>query len=591
MLLELDVRDFAIIDHLQLGLKPGFNVVTGETGAGKSIVIDAVGLLLGDRADTSFIRAGAERAVITGLFDLGSDAARLAPLFEAYGIQVDPGEPLIALRELHAAGRSLARINGQAVPVRALSELGERLIAIHGQSDNAALKREAEHLGLLDRFAGLEAPRAALAVEVQRLREVERRLKALQQDEDALRRRIDYLSFAVEEIAAARFRPDEEATLKSERLRLANGEKLALAAEQAHAALSGEMDPEVDLSGLDLIDRAVRAAEDLARIDLDCAPMLETLAGAAEALRDAAAQLRDYRESLDFSADRIEEVEERLALIAALERKHGVADIAGLLGFAEAAAAELAEMDDSEQLILQLGRQREALLAEIGLQAGALSAKRREAGRRLAQAVVAQLDELGMAGSRFEMAFAARALAEGGVPISGEGFESAARYAFDETGVDQLAFLVSMNPGEPPRALAKVASGGETARLMLAIKSILGKADAVPTLIFDEIDAGIGGRVGSVVGQKLWGLAAEHQVICVTHLPQVAAFGDAHYRVAKQIAGGRTTTLVAPIEAGERVDELMQMLGAESSIARQNALQMLQQCEQWKLAAGAVAAG
>ncbi len=583
MLLELDIRDFAIIDHVQMGLGPGFNVVTGETGAGKSIVVDSVGLLLGDRADISLVRAGADRAVITGLFEPGGNAARLTELLDEYGLSLEAGEPLIVVRELHAAGRSVARINGQAVPVRALSELGALLIDVHGQSDNASLKREAEHLGLLDRFGRLEAERVELSERVRACRAIEQRLASLQRDEEAQQRRVDLLRFALDEIEAARLEPGETAALKAERSRLANAERLARAAEAAYGLLQGGLEASEEMAGLDLVDRAVGEAESLARIDPEQAELFELLSSAAEGLREAAARLRDYRESLEFNAERLEEVEERLALIASLERKHRVESVEALLDFAARAAEELGDIEGADARIAELEAERETLLAEIGRRAGALSAGRRAAAARMARALEAELEALSMAGSRFEVALEARP-DEAGAPVEGEGFEPGRRYAFDESGADRAAFLVSMNPGEPTRPLVKVASGGETARLMLALKGILGRADELPTLIFDEIDAGIGGRVGSVVGQKLWALASGHQVLCVTHLPQVAAYGDSHYRVAKAVEGGRTTTRVRRVEAGERVEELMQMLGAETSIARENALQLLQHGEQWKLA-------
>lgn len=614
MLLDLDIRDLAIIDHLSLGLGSGFNVITGETGAGKSIVIDAVGLLLGERADATVVRSGAGRAVVTGSFDPGAARGRIEQALAAYGVELDPDEVLILSREVQAAGRSLARVNGRPVPVKALSDIGWLLVDIHGQSDSASLMREGEHLGLLDRFARLDGLRGRLATEVAQLREVDRDLSGLAEDAAVMKRRAELLAFAVEEIAAAGLRPDEEAELLADRVRQANGARLAQLAQQAYAALRGGLGGESDgaeRGGLDLVALAEAAVGDLARIDGEAASLAEQAVAVAEGLRELTAGLREYQERLDFSPRRLEDVEERLAVIGALKRKYDAVDTAAVLAFAERAAAELDGIQHADERAALLRTRRAALLEIIGTLAGELSTARQSAALRLARAVEGEMAALSLAGGRFAVGFGRREEATG-VTVEAPGFEPAVRYACEESGADKVSFQVSLNPGEPLRPLAKVASGGEAARLMLALKGILSAADQVPTLIFDEIDAGIGGRVGAVVGEKLWGLtrggthgtgtpaAAQpatrgteagpqealtigHQVICVTHLPQVAAYGDAHYRVIKTVEDGRTRTLIGELESGGRVEELALMLGATTSIVRENALQLLQQARQWKL--------
>lgn len=606
MLLDLDIRDLAIIDHLSLGLGPGFNVITGETGAGKSIVIDAVGLLLGQRADATVVRAGAGRAVVSGTFDPASARGRVEAILATYGVELEPGEVLILGREVHAAGRSLARVNGRPVPVKALADIGWLLVDIHGQSDAASLMREAEHMGLLDRYARLDGRRGALAAEVAAWREVERELATLAEDEAALKRRAELLSFAVEEIAAASLRAGEEAELLGERVRQANGARLAQLAQQAYAALRGGLGGETDgaeRGGLDLVELTEASVGDLARIDGEAAGMAERAVAVAEGLRELVADLRAYQEQMDFSPRRLEDVEERLALVAALKRKYNAADIPALLAHAERAAADLDAIQNADERAEGLRRERERLQRVIGGLAGQLSTARQAAAERLARAVEGEMGALNLTGGRFAVGFGRRE-DPAGVAVDAPGFAPDGRYGCDETGVDRVAFQVSLNPGEPLRPLAKVASGGEAARLMLALKGILSAADQVPTLIFDEIDAGIGGRVGGVVGEKLWGLtrggssvsgsqpgadasqpaleAIEHQVICVTHLPQVAAYGDSHFRVAKSVEQGRTRTVVVALDSGGQVEELAQMLGATTSIVRENALQLLQQARQWK---------
>jgi DNA repair protein RecN (Recombination protein N) len=571
MLVDLDVRDFAIIDHIVCRLSPGFNVLTGETGAGKSIIVDAVGQLIGERSDSTMVRSGCERAVIQGVFDLGERSDRLALLLATYGVECEPR--LIVSREVSAGGGSTARINGRLVPVKALTEVGQLLVDIHGQSENTSLKRPSEHVELLDRYAGLAPERATLADLVGRLRALESDLGALRQDETRLQHRADLLAFQVEEIGLARLSEPEEPELLAERTRLLNAERLALLADRAYADLR---DDEGEGAGaLDQVDQAVAALESLAQIDAAMDPVRAALTAAAEAMTDQAHVLRAYRDRLEFDPVRLEAVEERLAAIADLKRKYGQ-DIAAVLAFAVRAAEDLTHIQGAAERIAELEHARAALLTEFGALSGAVSARRREAGERLARAVEVELEVLGMPGSRFEVVLARR-LDPDGAPVDD------ACYGFDATGIDDVAFLVSTNPGEPPRPLVRVISGGETARLMLALKAILTAADQVPCLIFDEIDAGIGGRVGGVVGRKLWGLAERHQVLCVTHLPQVAAFGDTHLHVRKALAAGRTVTEVMRMDGDVRVDELTSMLGSETNAARRNAEQLLQQAEVWKV--------
>lgn len=408
--------------------------------------------------------------------------------------------------------------------------------------------------------------------------------------------------------------PEEDAELLTERVRQANGARLAQLVLQAIAALRGGVGEDLEgaeRGGLDLVAIVETAVGDLARIDTEATAMAEQAATLAEGLRELAVDLRAYQEQLDFSPRRLEAVEERLSLIGALKRKYNAVDIPALLAHAERAALELDGIQHADERAALLRREREALQGVIGKLAGQLSATRQAAAERLARAVEGEMGALSLTGGRFAVGFGCRETS--GIKVEAPGFDPALRYACDETGADKVAFQVSLNPGEPLRPLAKVASGGEAARLMLALKGILSAADRVPTLIFDEIDVGIGGRVGGVVGEKLWGLtqagvasggaavgtaptadraaaldhdAIGHEVICVTHLPQVESYGDSHFRVAKAVDAGRTRTLIVELDSGGRVEELAQMLGATTSIVRENALQLLQQARQWKLGKG-----
>ncbi len=570
MLLELDIRDFAIIDHLRVRCAPGFNVLTGETGAGKSIVVDGLAQLLGGRAYGEMVRAGASRAIIEGIFDPATVADRIAPILATYGVD-EEGE-LIVRREIHPGGRSTARINGRAVPVRVLAELGSCLVDLHDQTDNAALAREAEHIDLLDRYGELETDRQRLAEVVAQTRAVTAELSQLRQDEAALARRADMLAYQVAQIRSARLSVEEEEALHTERLRLANAERLALLADQAYEALRGGQEDAP--SGLDRIQLAAAACSRLAEIDPELGDVRTALVEAEALVTDAAQQLLAYRDGLEFNPDRLAEVEDRLAVIHDLKRKFG-GDVAAVLAYADQAEAELATISSAGERIEVLERELAELRARVAQLAADLSERRRAVGEQLAEAVIPELARLGMPGSTFAVQIERRPDPDG-VLVDGQ------RVAFDEKGIDKVAFLVSTNPGEPMLPLVRVASGGETARIMLALKAILSAADRTPTLVFDEIDAGIGGRIGAVAGQRLWSLAAHHQVLCVTHLPQVAAFADHHLRVEKTVTEGRTTTEVVVVTGADRVHELALMLGSPTNIAHENAVQLLQQSEAWK---------
>ncbi|MCS7220567.1 MAG: DNA repair protein RecN [Anaerolineae bacterium] len=575
MLTELYIRNFAIIEELTLCFGEGLNVLTGETGAGKSIIIDAVSLLLGGRASTDVIRAGAELAEVEGHFRLGARAAVINPLLEAEGLEGE-GDLLILAREIRRNGRHICRVNGRAVALSVLNEIGQRLIDIHGQGEHLSLLRVREHLELLDRYAGLGSERAEMARLVHALRQVRAELAELRRDERELARRIDLLTYQVQEIAAARLEPGEDEALEAERRRLANAEQLLHLTTQVMQAL--ENGSEEQMSAVDLLGQAVQMLARLSRIDPDVETMRQQIEDLSYQLSDVVHELRRYRDRVEFNPARLAEVEERLELIHNLKRKYGDS-IEEILAFGERAQAELDGITHAGERIAELDAEEERLLYAIGELGQRLSAARREAGTRLAQAVERELDDLRMEHARFSVDFQWQEDPEGA-------YVGDRRVAFDATGLDRVEFLISANPGEPLRPLARVASGGETARLMLALKAVLSRADETPTLIFDEIDVGIGGRVGAVVGRKLWGLTAPdaqgrraHQVLCVTHLPQLAAYGDVHYHVSKAVEGERTLTHVRRLEGDERVDELAAMLGAPTAAGRASAAAMLAEAE------------
>ena len=582
MLAELYIKNFAIIEELHLRFGPGFNVLTGETGAGKSIIVDAVSTLLGGRAETGVIRSGADEARVEGIFLLNKAMQEaILPILRRDGLEGEDEETLILAREIRRGGRSICRVNGRAVTLKVLEQIGQRLVDIHGQTEHLSLLRVREHLDLLDRYGRLWPLRERVAAKVRELRQVRQELEGLLRDERELARRADLLAYQVREIASANLRVGEEEELESERARLANAERLMELADETYRALyEGE---EGQLSAIDLLGQVARNLAELERLDPGLRGQQQVAEEAACQLEELARSLRAYRDTIEYNPARLRQVEERLDLIHELKRKYGDS-IAEILAFGEEAQRELEGIVHSEERVEELRAREDELLHEIGELASRLSAERRAAGDRLAKAIEAELAELGMKGARFAVAIEQEE-AEDGAWVDGR------RYAFDERGLDRVEFLIAPNVGEPLKPLAKIASGGETSRLMLALKTVLSAADRTPILIFDEIDAGIGGRAGGVVGRKLWSLTAEaspdgvgHQVLCVTHLPQLACYGDVHFKVAKAVVGGRTIASARALSEEERVEELAAMLGTATAVTRQSARELLEQVKEAKRA-------
>jgi DNA repair protein RecN (Recombination protein N) len=576
MLSELRITDFAIIDKLRLQFAPGFNVLTGETGAGKSIIIDAVGVLVGGRAESQMVRAGAPRAIVEGLFYLSNTAhATIDPILTENDLADDEERDMLILsREIRDNGRTTARVNGRVVTAAILKQIGECLVDVHGQSEHLSLLRPKQHVDLLDRYAETWELRQQFAARVGQWRTIRKELDSLLRSEAELARRADLLRFQVEEIGEAALKNGEDVSLLAERTRLANSEKLADLADQAYAALLEGADGAP--AALDALALAQKAISGLVKIDPKLADVLETLRTVNAQVDDITREISAYREDIEYSPERLEFVEERLDVINRLKRKYvsapgkssGDTTIADILAFAEKAAAELDKIEHSEERIEVLRREEEEILREIGRTGKALAAARRDAADRLSHGIEAELNDLRMEGARFAVDLKWEPDAAGAIVDEG-------RYKFDHTGLDRVEFLIAPNIGEGLKPLIKIASGGETARLMLGLKTVLSRADQTPLLIFDEIDQGIGGRVGATVGQKLWGLSANHQVVCITHLPQLAGYGDAHFKVSKQIDGERTLTAVKPLDQALRIEELAQMLGASGEGATLSAQEIL----------------
>jgi DNA repair protein RecN (Recombination protein N) len=566
MLSELRIENFAIINKLELNFHRGLNIFTGETGAGKSIIIDAVETILGSRADATMVRSGADRAIIEGSFELSEETSIcVRKILDQEGLQDEAGV-LTMGREIRSNGRSFARVNGRNVNVGVLSELGEFLIDVHGQSEHLSLLHVSQHSGLLDSFAHNEVQVAKYKKSYQRLIHCRAQLAKLRAAEKDASRQIDILKYQINEIEAAQLKEGEEEDLRAERTRLANAEGIASQVQEALQLLE-DGTPESS-SITDMVGQVTSVLNNLSRLDEEQAILNQRAQAALEELVDLATTLRDYLETIEFNPNRLDQVEERLNQIQNLKRKFGET-ISAVLQFAQEARLQLESITHASERIAELEIEENDLLGKLSELGETLSESRHSAAEVLEKELETELGHLSMGGAQFKVQFSQR-LSEEGVLL-----KDGRRVTFDQNGLEQVEFLVAPNPGEGLKPLVKIASGGETSRLMLAIKNVLAQADRIPTLIFDEIDQGIGGKVGMVVGEKLWELGRQHQVLCVTHLPQLAAFGEQHWRVTKQVKENRTETHVQSLEENDRLIELAQMMGEVSEGTRQSARELL----------------
>lgn len=579
MLEELRITNFAIIEKLTIEFNRGFNVVTGETGAGKSIMVDAVELLLGSKPDNSYVRSGAEKAIVEGVFALDKRAlAQVIPLLLEQNLIHDEKEAnfLVLSREIRSSGRSSSRINGLTCSADVLSEIGNILVDIHGQSGHLSLFKPRAHMDLLDRYADLLEVRSALAEVVQTLHAIRRDMKVLQEDKEELDRKADRLRYEVSDIDAADLKADEEESMMSEYNRLANSDSLAELVGQSLALLIGEDDDEY-ITVVDALQQIQTAIEKLLKLDPEMEDDYNLAQELATNAQELALNFSRYMDNLDHDPNRLNELEERIDIIKKLKRRYGADSIAELLAYADAMREELGSIEHSEERIEELRKQENKTLRHIGELSERISKIREVASRALAKKIVRELGDLRMDNAKFEVIRERTEDPDGAYGKDGK------RYKFDANGFEKVEFLLSANPGEPLRPLAKVASGGEAARIMLALKRVLTAADYTPTLIFDEIDQGIGGRIGAVIGEKLWSLTESHQVLCVTHLPQLASFGDRHFHASKMVAGQRTISSVILLDNEDaRVDELAEMLGGIGESMVKSAREILAESEQRK---------
>jgi DNA repair protein RecN (Recombination protein N) len=545
MLAHLNIENFAIISRLEIDFKQGLNIISGETGAGKSIIINAVNLILGGRASADLIRTGAEEAMVEALFNF-PDNLSLKTLMTELDFSFD-GDLLIK-RTLSREGRNKILINGSIATLQMLSRLGMMMISISGQHEHQLLLRPENHLYLLDDFGGLVGEREALASSFNRYESIKARLKKLEKDINDARERQDLVIFQIKEIEAAALKEDEDLTLEDEKKRLRYAENLKEIINESYQVLYAKEDAVV--SG---VSRCIKVMEKGAELDARLKPLIAALTSAKAELEDAGIQIRDFRKNIINDPARLEQVEDRIQLINRLKRKYGPT-IADVIVLKEKLSGMISNKDEMERQIEETGKELKRQEEDLTARAVALSKKRKGAAVRFEKAVEAELNHLDMKGTRFKTGFKE----DDTTSASGSIIDS-----IKPDGFDRVEFLLSANVGEELRSLSRIASGGELSRIMLALKTILVRNTSVETIIFDEVDAGIGGATAETVGEKLKALSGYNQVLCITHLPQIAGKGDAHFMVKKKVLENRTQTVIVMLNPAERVQEIARLLGGK----------------------------
>ena len=537
MIRSLSIRNFAIIDRLNMEFGPGFNVLTGETGAGKSILMDALNLLLGARAGTEMVRAGAGKASVDAVFDV-SDAPELNKIVTDMGFDIEDDE-LFLSRDVSSAGKSACRISGRPATVAQLREIGDFLVDLHGQHEHQSLMAVNRHIDMLDDWGGkpIQTLRAQVGEAFQTMQRLKREKASLESDARERTHLLDLYQFQVKEIKEAELTVGEDDELATEYKRVSNGQKLADSAASAITALSGG-----DSGGgaIEAISVALRLLEDAASIDEMLTPALELVRTASYELDEAERDLTRYQDTLEFDPERLEQIEERLETLRKLKRKYG-STIEEVLAYGAEVSSKLDTLTNSEERGMELDAEIAKADKKLRELCAKLSKLRREAGAKFQTTTLAELRDLAMDKTRFEVRI------EPGEPTA--------------KGADKVEFLIAPNPGEPLKPLAKVASGGEISRVTLAIKSAMAKQETLPTMVFDEIDVGVGGRTASVIADKLKGLSRSAQILCITHLAQLASKGDTHFLIEKRVEADRTATTVVPLDPDQRVAEIARMIG------------------------------
>jgi DNA repair protein RecN (Recombination protein N) len=566
MLTTLRIKNLALVADLTLELQPGCNVITGETGAGKSIIIGALNLVLGERADRELIRTGEDNCSVEAMFDVKELRAPLKKFLDENGLEPCEDSQLVLKRAFTANGTNRQFVNGSPTTLNTLAAIGEWLVDIHGPHDHQSLLHPARQLAILDAFGGLEKEREVFGELVRRRGALEGEKSALVVDEKTYVQQLDLLRFQVQEITAARLKPDEEAEVEQAHRRASNAAKLLQLSQAALEALAENENSLLTQAGV-----MGRTLQELQRVDAGAANLVELHSQAAGSWRELQAGLSRYVEKVDVDPAQLTELEERLNLIHSLKRKYG-ASLAEVIAFGDEAKKKLQSLESRDAELARLNAGLAKLDAEIQKAGQSLSASRRKIIPQLAKSVSKQLADLGFRQSKFDVAL--KPLTPALSPFGGERDEKRG-FVCHTTGFDEIEFQFAPNPGEPAKPLRAIASSGEMARVMLALKTVLAAEDEIPVLIFDEVDANVGGETANAVGEKMKQIAAKRQVLCITHLPQVAAPADAHYVVTKQVRNGRTISEIQLLGKQERVTELARMLGGQSDAARKHAEALL----------------
>lgn len=558
MLTTLRIKNLALVADLTLELQPGCNVITGETGAGKSIIIGALNLVLGERADRTLIRSGSDSCSVEAVFDVSRLGAKLKSFLEENGLEPCEENQLVLKRVFTGAGANRQFVNGSPTTLAALATIGEWLVDMHGPHEHQSLLHAAKQLAILDAFGGLQAEREAFGELVRGRSKIEEDKAALIVDEKTYAQQLDLLRFQVNEISSARLQPGEDERIEEEYHRASNAAKLLQLSQAALDVLA-----ESDGSLLTQAGVVGRTLQELQRIDSGTGEILSQHEQAVGALRDLQAGLSHYVDKVDVNPERLQELEERLNLLQSLKRKYGPT-LAEVITFGDEAKQKLQSLEQRDEELARLNAALAKLDADLMRTGKDLSAKRKKVIPQLSKAVSKQLQDLGFKQSKFDVAIST---------VSNEGFTQHA--TLNTSGLDAVEFQFAPNPGEPAKPLRAIASSGELARVMLALKTVLAAEDEIPVLVFDEVDANVGGETANVVGEKMRQIAGKRQVLCITHLPQVAAAGTAHYVVSKQVKDGRTISEISLLNKKERVAELTRMLGGQTDAARKHAQALL----------------
>lgn len=563
MLTTLRIKNLALVADLTLELQPGCNVISGETGAGKSVILGALSLVLGQRADRSLIRTGSDSCSVEALFDVRKLRAPLKSFLDENGLEPCDDGQLVLKRTFTTAGTNRQFVNGSATTLNVLASIGEWLVDMHGPHDHQSLLHPAKQLAILDAFGGLEKEREAFAALVQQCTVLEAEKSGLIVDEKTYAQQLDLLRFQVKEIAAARFQPDEEEQLTQEHHRASNAAKLLQLSQAALDVLS-----ESESALLTQAGSIGRTLQELRRVDEGAAVLVELHEQGVSVFRDLQTELSRYADKVEVDPARLAELDERLNLIHSLKRKYGTT-LAEVIAFGAVAQTKLQALESRDAELARLNAALAKLEVELLKTGKKLSAERKRVIPQLAKAAAKQLADLGFKQSKFDVALT--------TVRWGEAPDEPARVdaRLTNSGFDEIEFQFSPNVGEPLKPLRAIASSGEMARVMLALKTVLAAQDEIPVLVFDEVDANVGGETANAVGEKMKQIAAKRQVFCITHLPQVAAPADAHYVVSKQVKDGRTISEITLLDKKSRVSELARMLGGQSDAARKHAEELL----------------